>query len=59
MFQSELRLHGVIDENSPNGMILKPQGDFLIVNPAEVFKFETVSGQNIIRLIKPLDRDVS
>jgi hypothetical protein len=59
MFQSELRLHGVIDEISPNGMILKPQGDFLIVNPAEVFKFETVSGQNIIRLIKPLDRDVS
>ncbi|CAG2221144.1 PCDH15 [Mytilus edulis] len=57
MYQSEVRLNGVLDENSPNGIVLEPQTDYLMINPAEKFKFESVSGHSIIRLVQPLDRD--
>ncbi|CAC5402166.1 PCDH15 [Mytilus coruscus] len=57
MYQSQVRINGVLDENSPNGIVLEPQTDYLIINPAEKFKFESVSGHSIIRLIQPLDRD--
>lgn len=59
MYQSEVRLNGVLDDNSPNGIVLEPQTDYLMINPAEKFKFESVSGHSIIRLVQPLDRDVS
>ena len=58
MYQGELRINGVLDNNSPNGINLEPQQDFIITNPAEIFTFENVDGKSIARLVKPLDRDV-
>ncbi|KAL3875557.1 hypothetical protein ACJMK2_033498 [Sinanodonta woodiana] len=59
MFSSELRLMGVIDSVSPNGMTLAPQMDYQLVDPSEIFVFETdaSSNKNRIRLVRPIDRD--
>lgn len=59
-YVSEIRLHGAYGAKTPNGIHLTFGSSYRMVDPNEYFAFEyeqSTPFRNIIRLIKPLDRD--
>ncbi|XP_067673532.1 cadherin-99C-like isoform X2 [Haliotis asinina] len=58
-YKDELRLTGSIGGPAPAGITLEVMGNFRFFDPRDVFEFQTeaVTGKNLLKLVKAVDRD--
>ncbi|ESP03824.1 hypothetical protein LOTGIDRAFT_230170 [Lottia gigantea] len=58
-YQAELRIYGKTGETTADGIILEVQDDFPLTDPRTILEFtkDPATSKNIIKLIKPVDRD--